>query len=177
MQDYGCAIKLNDGGMVYEQTVRLLNVFMLFDTKGSREYQRSIACHLRMLNHWSRSNHPLWDVFKKNPCAFNEEVGEVSFSVLSRHVSHHSDRSNVTAVSAKYRLSRAIMQVTDDFKEDGLISPDDAAAQRRIQIDVNGREVRATAEHFSKVIRDERSISLRKISRILSLISCLDRSQ
>jgi Tfp pilus assembly protein PilW len=57
---------------------------------------------------WMRVNdHAGWQVFRQNASAFNEESGEIAFSVLARDIASSGIRSDAKTVSRKFGLIKA----------------------------------------------------------------------
>ena len=60
----------------------------------------------------------MWDVFKNNASVFNEESGEVVFSVLARDIASSGVRSDCEAVSRKFRIIKPKMVVAKGLNID-----------------------------------------------------------
>ena len=93
--DYGCTVKMDQGRRVVLGQVKLLKLFMLLRGRDTTEYEKALLASLLV---WARNKHGksfLWKMFKQNACAFNEEAGEVAFSVLARQVSKGGLRGNL----------------------------------------------------------------------------------
>jgi hypothetical protein len=48
------------------------------------EYSRSTLVHLSHLEFWKDNHYDLYSIFEKAPALFDEEVGEISLSILAR---------------------------------------------------------------------------------------------
>jgi hypothetical protein len=52
----------------------------------SREYQRALTASIHLWEWMRETNHPGWQIFCQNASSFNEESGEIAFSVLARDI-------------------------------------------------------------------------------------------
>jgi hypothetical protein len=96
----------------------MLKVFL--SIQPTQEYVRSLITQLLTLKYWEDKKDvlPFWNIFKKNPGAFNEESVEVSFSLLGRSVSGDSKRSDREHVNKKYLGVRSYLDMKNDFFTD-----------------------------------------------------------
>ena len=151
MQDYGCCLKLGDGEAVLRQQYLLLKVFLVLNNSNCREYQRALSTSVHLWE-WMRSrNHPCWRLFKNNASAFNEESGEICFSVLAREIAGSGVRSDCEAVGSKFKLITTKMRVAQDLKFDPR--GEDFAVRKHKEIKTDSAEVRATVHFFERTIR------------------------
>ena len=155
MQDYGCALKIDDGKRLLVAMYKLLAVFMILDGPASREYQRTLTMSIHLWE-WMRVNdHAGWQVFRQNASAFNEESGEIAFSVLARDIASSGIRSDVKTVSRKFGLIKAKMVVAKGLEVElcgEAFSAHDHCVVKRRSSDVD-----ATVAFFKKMIRQLRT--------------------
>ena len=97
-------------------------------------------------------NHPCWQIFVHNASCFNEESGEVCFSVLARGIAGSGVRSNCEAVASKFRLVKTKIDVAEDLKFD--LCGDDFAVKRHRRIKSTSTEVMTTITFFQRMIRN-----------------------
>ena len=130
VQDYGVALKLNDGNLMLRAYFRLFKVFLCLD--ASHEYVRSMQSHLMCLLYWRKvdqeagrplpgsagADWPFWKLFLHGAAAFNEECGEISFSVLARVLHSDSERTKIDHVNRKYRRVRQYLDAKDELLAD-----------------------------------------------------------
>jgi hypothetical protein len=105
---------------------------------------------------WMRVNdHAGWQVFRQNASAFNEESGEIAFSVLARDIATSGIRSDVKTVSRKLGLIKAKMVVAKGLEVElcgEAFSAHDHCVVKRRSPDVD-----ATVAFFKKMIRQLRT--------------------
>ena len=141
---------MDNGSWILDASRRLLKVFLLLDGPASREYQKALCMSILLWQSYKKSNHPGWQMFLQNASCFNEEVGEIGFSILARSISRGGVRSDIKMVNQEYQLIKSKMNIASDLKTD--LHCDDFSNGRRF-IDAKGTEVVATAEYFKTVIR------------------------
>ena len=150
---------MDDGEKIMEAQQRLLHVFMIINNGKCYEYQRAIMLSQLIMTSYKHRNHVCWTMFKENPSAFNEETGEICFSILAREIAHGGIRSDVKSVDRRYRLIRTKLDVAEDLRSD--ISGDDFNEHSRANVNPDGPEVKATVAFFLNVIRQLRGGNFR----------------
>ena len=130
----------------------MLKLFMTLDGPSSREYQRALVTSLAMWTHHRKLNNSTWKMFKNNASAFNEEVGEICFSVLARGIASGGVRLKIDAVDERFKTIRSKIMVANDLDVD-LIGEVLSEPSRHF-IDPEGEDVKATVAHFQRVIRN-----------------------
>ena len=145
---------MDDGKQLFEAQQQLLHIFLLLDGPSSREYQKCMMASLLIWHHYKKTNHPVWKMFKSNSCAFNEESGEICFSVLARGVAKNGARSDAKTISSWYRLIHTKIEVAQDIGVD--ICGEDFQNRQKFHshVDPHGDDVNATAHFFKRMIRE-----------------------
>ena len=149
--DYGCTVKMDQGRRVVLGQAKLLKLFMLLRGRDTTEYEKALLASLLV---WARNKHGksfLWKMFKQNACAFNEEAGEVAFSVLARQVSKGGLRGDLESCDKAFKLSKVNIQVADDFNVD--LCGDHMGDSKRFTVEADGESVNATVAFFESAIR------------------------
>ena len=112
-------LKLNDGTILAKQLIKVVQVMLvLHKGKGSTNYTRACLTQLLILVYQSKKKLPFWTMLKSNSACFNEETGELAFSVLSRCVLGDSSKSNFDHLNDMYALLHTYMALTDDIRDD-----------------------------------------------------------
>ena len=142
---------MDDGRRILKEQYRLLAVFLLLDGSQSKEYQRALLTSISLWEWMKRQAHPMWDVFKNNASVFNEESGEVAFSVLARDIASSGVRSDCEAVSRKFRIIKPKMVVAKGLEID--LCGDDFSSASHCTVDVKSPDVVAATAFFKKMIR------------------------
>ena len=145
------ALKLDGGKLIEIYQWRLLKMFVILDGPSSREYQRAMAVSLSLWSWMHRKGHPGSRLWLENASLWNEEAGEICFSVLARGIAGSGMRSDVKAVSRKFQLIRSKIDVATDLKFD--LCGDDFAAKKHRTIKMESKEVKATVVFFERMIR------------------------
>jgi hypothetical protein len=170
VQDYGIALKLNDGKRIMTCMVRLLKVFMCLQ-KGNRqsEYITVITAQLMIFADWiskdtATPGHPMLKQFLDNPSVMNEEGGEIALSVMFRGMAAVGKTADRASYEKEFRLIHERMAAARDLKldivDDGL---DNRDAQRCKQMtdDKVDAEVEAVTAHFKLILREMKNKSWR----------------
>lgn len=145
-------LKMDDGGLVLNHMRRVLWLFIKIGGRQCSEYIRGMIIHINVLAHLERVNHPVWTMWKTNVSAFNEEAGELSFSVLARMTNANASRSDLKLANAKFRLIRTQLTTADDLECD-LSRHQQGSRHHHQSLKVDCPDVLATAAHFQLVIR------------------------
>lgn len=132
---------------------RLLKVFLCL---GSQHYEPALLFSMAQLHRLQSISHPVWKMFERSPWVFNEEAGELSFSLLQRFTSKDTMRADFKHLDSKYKLISLFYDCARDFGED-LLEGGLANYFNVIEIDPEGDEVIALARHFMSVIEDMKS--------------------
>jgi hypothetical protein len=148
VQDYGIALKLDDGKEMFIHIARLLKVFFCL---GSNLYEGVLLCQLLVLSHLRRHNHPVWQMFHHNLSAFNEECGELSFSVLSRSTQGDSLRSDAVHMNDTYKLIHQYRAVANDFES--ALYQNQKVDPKGFNVEANSVEVKAMVQFFKAMIQ------------------------
>ena len=143
---------MDDATHIIELQRRVLAIFLILDGRQTHEYQRALMISLHLWHWFEKSDHPAWHVFSQNPSAFNEESGEICFSVLAREIASCGVRSDCETVSQKFGLIKTKITVADDLKVD--LMGDDFADRKRPSVDEKGEDVRSAVTFFKRMIRD-----------------------
>lgn len=152
--DYGVALKLNDGALATTQLIRLLQLMLILEPKGSINYPCAVAIQVMLLIYQKKRGLPAWDFVKHNLAAFNEETGEMMFSVLSRVVLGDTVKSKFEHMDQMYTLLHAYRLVDDDVRDD--MEREGPRANWRIHSDPLSPEVEATRSWLQMQIRAAR---------------------
>merc|ERR1711966_544276 len=145
------AVKMDQGRRIVLGQAKLLKLFMLLRGKDTYEYEKAILASLLVWARNKRGKSFLWEMFKQNACAFNEEAGEVAFSVLARQVSKGGLRADLEACDKAFKLSKVNIQVADDFNVD--LCGDHMGDTKRFTINVEDDSVNATVAFFEEAVR------------------------
>jgi hypothetical protein len=138
--------------------VRLLKVFYLmkgFNVKsGTQQYRRAIMLQMMIFLYIKKYGLPQWEMFLENLAVYNEESGEISFSILSRCVLGDTMKFDFDHLNKMYRMMNVYLQCRDAVAED---SHGRTMRSRSHQShEVNSVEVQTTVAHFKNVINKMR---------------------
>ena len=151
VQGYGCSLKMDDGEKVLEMQYRIMSIFLLLDGPQAREYQKALSTSVHLWEWMRRTGHPAWSMFKNNASVFNEESGEICFSVLAREIAGSGVRSDCDAVSRKFSLIKSKIQISQDLSVD--LCGDDFASRDHGKVERKSEEVKAASSFFKRMIR------------------------
>ena len=114
--DYGLALKSDNGRLLFKHLFFLLRLNMALVQKNA--YSRSIMMQLLNMLYQRHQNLPSWQMFMMSTAVFNEEVGEHSFSILSRIVLGDTIKCSFTHMNRLYALVNAYRANVDDMTSD-----------------------------------------------------------
>ena len=109
-------MKSDNGLLVTKHLALLLRINLMFKQKNA--YCRSMFMHMLLLIYQSKHNLPAWQMYAKSASVFNEEVGEISLSVLSRVVLGDTLKSDFEHMSKLYLLQHQYRAVANDIRID-----------------------------------------------------------
>ena len=120
MFDYGISLRCDSGKMVLRKLLPVLKLLMLLkEGADSTEYIRCIIMQLNLLKYDQCQDNVKWKMFVNQFSVFNEEAGEISFSILARTVSGHSNKTDLEHMNTMYQQINRVRQIDDDFEAEG----------------------------------------------------------
>jgi hypothetical protein len=114
--DYGLAMKSDNGLLVTKHFALILRLNLMFHQKNA--YQGAMVMHLLILLYQRKHNLPTWQMYTMSASVFNEEVGEISLSVLGRVTLGDTLKSDFEYMSKMYSLQHQYRAVADDVRKD-----------------------------------------------------------
>jgi hypothetical protein len=138
--------------------VRLLKAFYLMKgfnvSSGTPYYRKAIILQMMIFLYIKKYGLPAWEMFLENLAVYNEESGEISFSILSRCVLGDTMKFDFDHLNKMYRMMNVYLQCRDAVAED---SHGKTIRSRSHQShDVNSVEVQTTIAHFKNTINKMR---------------------
>lgn len=118
-------------------------------TRG-HPYPKIMLAFLLVLQYWRETNYCAYEMMKSNMSMFNEELGELTFSILARSVLSDHTKDDFAHMDRLFRLLRVYRDVKSDVVADNAGSN---SLNWRHKIDKNGEEVRTTELFFKQIIR------------------------
>jgi hypothetical protein len=115
----------------------------------SHPYPKMILANLCILAHWKQVDFIGYKMLDTNVAIFNEELGEMTFSMLARSVLGDHTDTNIDHVNDLYALLPVCKSVKDDILDD--VSSTTSISWRH-KIDPQGSEVNAVAHFFQQKI-------------------------
>jgi hypothetical protein len=143
--------------------IRLLKVFLCLNGRSAQEY---ISALIMSIVGWIRhkdADSVIWKMFCDNASMFNEESGEVCFSVLARQVAKGGVRTSCTKVSDAFTMTKVMIDLARDLKHE--LGGDKVGDAHRYNIKIDGDEVQATIAFFKRSIREIASGRYRQYDR------------
>lgn len=156
VQDYYVTMRLNSLSSSIKALYRLMIVsIMLYkckvpNTGQSHNYPKMMMSYLLIVEYWRTKKHYTISMMKQEMYCMNEELGEVTFSVLSRCVLGDFMKSDFEHMKKMYSLLPVYMNIKEDILRD--TNRKDAITWRH-KIDTNCDEVRSTAFFFKRMIQ------------------------
>ena len=135
---------------------RMLNVcIMLYQCKipnagRAHNYPKMILSYILIVEHWRQNKHYTLKMMDLGMHCVNEELGELTFSVLARCVLGDYIKSDIEHMHKMYELLPIYIALKDDILKD--VNNKDSIAWR-YTIDTDSDEVRSTSFFFKRAIR------------------------
>ena len=97
------------------------------------------------------NNLPAWDMLKHNMAMFNEEAGELSFSILARCVLGDTTKSKFDHLNEMYSLIHVFREIDNDLRDD----PDQTGPKVnwRTRVKPESEEVTGTSAWLGQLLR------------------------
>ena len=142
---------MNDYALVEVLLAKMYKVMIIL---RCNDYAKAIYVQMQIMAYHRMQDSFFWKMMQQNICAFNEEGGEVTFSVLSRLVVGDSTRDYFEHIDKHYYLLHLYRQTNEDvFNDIG----DPLIKHNHYKIPQDGEEVQAVAAYFLDKIRELRS--------------------
>jgi len=142
---------MNNCDLVLELLPKMYKIMVMLK---SPSYAKAIYIQLQIIHYHKMQGSFIWDMMQQNMCAFNEEGGEISFSVLSRLVLGDATKAQFDHISRAYSLLHLYREINQDLNDD-IKAPLIKHTHLRIRQDCE--EVEAVAAYFKEKIRELRS--------------------
>ena len=109
-------MKSDNGLLVTKHFALILRLNLMFHQKNA--YQGAMVMHLLILLYQRKHNLPTWQMYTMSASVFNEEVGEMSLSVLGRVTLGDTLKSDFEYMNKMYALQHQYRAVADDVRKD-----------------------------------------------------------
>lgn len=156
VQDYYLAMKFNKGDQCIKALYRLFTACcMLHNSKNAgvgrgHPYPKVMIAFMLVLQHWRATKYCGYQMMKTNMGIYNEELGELTFSILARSVLGDHTKDDFEHMCSLFRLLRVYRDVKSDVVDDTSSSN---CLNWRHKIKVDGDEVVTTQLFFKSIIR------------------------
>ena len=147
---------MNDGPKAIEQLHRLFCVSVMLrnaktNNRGkAHNYPQLILSYLLILAYQRKHNLYPYQMLIRNQTIYNEDLGEITFSVLSRCVLGDNNKSNFDHLNQMYTLLPYVKQVVNSISDDTGVPN---TLNWRKTIPISGTEVTHTGDYFKKLIQ------------------------
>ena len=104
-----------------DHLIKLLQVLIILKRRPktrSHDYISPTIAHIMIVLYQKMNNLPVWTMLKHNMAMFNEEAGELSFSILSRCVLGDTTKSKFDHLSDMYSLIHTFRELDNDLRDD-----------------------------------------------------------
>jgi hypothetical protein len=124
VHDFYICLKFNDSSKTIAALYKLFVVCCMLHnikqpgSRGSHNYPKIQLVHLLILQYWKENNSSVVEMMKHNTGIFNEELGETTFSILSRCVLGDTILDNFDHMSKMYSLLPILRDLKDDVMND-----------------------------------------------------------
>lgn len=157
VQDYYTVMRFNDRHKCMEALYRLyVASHMLRSTKvdglsKSHNYPKMQLSQMLMLEYWRSTNHVVFEMMDGNMCMFDEQWGEIFFSILGRAVLGDHIKSDFEHLDAVYKLLPVYRAIKNEIMKDTANSKHSLNWHHKIPED--SEEVQHTVFFFRQTIQ------------------------
>jgi hypothetical protein len=109
-------LKLEDGWLATAKLIKLINMMMMLARGKSSRYVQSMIVQVMIILDQRARKTAAWQMMEKNLSVFNEEAGEISFSILARCVLGDTTKNKVEHLSKIYSLLHAYTESEKEFQ-------------------------------------------------------------
>jgi hypothetical protein len=154
--DYYLLLKMNDSSAAMMALYRLflagtmLRNVKVRGTRKAHDYPKMQLTNILILEYWRSIDHVAWKIIIRNMSMVNEELGEMTFSVLSRCVLGDTLKSQFEHLSKMYTLLPVYREVKNDIRDDNGVA---STISWRYNVNPDGEEVNAVTFFFNQLIR------------------------
>ena len=159
-------MRIDDGKMSFLQLFRMVRLMICLN-QSHKTYAKSMMMQLLILMYQKEKNLPSWQMFMGSPSVFNEEAGEMSFSVLARCCLGDTTKMMFEHMSNMYKLTSLYAETTDVLrtelgrvrKENGYYSLDNKGVEVQTVITFMQESIRALKfnvfRHFTGPLKND----------------------
>ena len=115
--DYHIALRIDSGLLAMRMLFKLTRLVMCLE-RTYRTYQKAMLMQLLILMYQQKEDLPSWQMFEQSVSVFNEEAGEMSFSVLSRVVLGDNLKMKFEHMNKMYKLTRSYSAASETLREE-----------------------------------------------------------
>ena len=133
---------------------KLFVVFLILSPKGT--YSRCVLLYLILLDKWAKEKLPTMAMLHTGFSNFNEEDGELSFSVLSRKVIGDTCKASFSHLNNAYQSQNLLKSAASDLISDFGVF---AGTSNHQKISPNAPEVKALLAFFKSAFQEIRANS------------------
>ena len=116
----------------------------------SHDYPKKILAYLLTLNYWRHHDMPVWKLMENNVCLFNEELGEMYYSILSRCVLGDNIKSNFDHMNKIFKLLPVYRSIREEMFQD---NNNKQSITWHHKIPIDSQDVNATVFFYNRLIR------------------------
>ena len=116
--DYGISLKTDNYLLSMECKVRLLRLMQLLAGDKSNKYLQSELMNMLIMLHQFEHKLPHGRMLKKSLSMYNEEAGEIAFSVLARCAIASTQKKRVQHMSDMFAQIHSLRATDDDLRGD-----------------------------------------------------------
>ena len=156
VQDFYVSMKLNKGATSREALYQLFVACCMLHnikTPGHRtahNYPKIQLCYLLILAYWKKINFYAYRMMNQHMAIFNEELGEITFSILGRVVLGDHCKDNFVHMNKMYQLLPLYRNIKDDVLKDSNVK---CSLSWRHHIRSSSEEVQNAILYFKACVR------------------------
>jgi hypothetical protein len=162
VHDYQLALQLNETAWIYSIMNQALDAMVRLELPQQSLYTKCMLFNQLILRYQFMNGTPVWKLFKQDPSAFNEEIGETMLSVLARSTSGSPNKLELDKVKKMFSRINKLSEISHTFERSLLAKHIPKEFSSGVEQDSAGDEVTRT-EWFLSILASNLSNKSLKI--------------
>jgi len=118
--DGALSLKMNDPNIIFQNMHRVFRAMVVLELPNKSEYTKGLLMNLIFMHHNKRQNSPMWQAWKQDPSAWNEEKGESALGTLARIQNGRGNGTKLDVTNAKWAMIHQHSVVGNGFMNETM---------------------------------------------------------
>ena len=111
---------MNDPNIIFQNMHRVFRAMVVLELPNKSEYTKGLLMNLIFMHHNKRQNTPMWQAWKQDPSAWNEEKGESALGTLARIQNGRGNGTKLDVTNAKWAMIHQHSVVGNGFMNETM---------------------------------------------------------